>query len=146
MFAASAWLHAAARIATCSLLLGSTGVHAMWAALDDETLVGSSDLIVVGEWQEVSPAAAEENLQGRIVVSAVLKGRHGKTPIRIMHSPGKGLRSGNDLVFRTGDQGLWLLRRAPGHEGAYLIDHPQRFVSAAGGEQRIRALKQLIRP
>lgn len=118
----------------------------MWAALDDETLVASSDLIVIGEWQAPNPASAAENLQGRIVVSAVLKGRQGLTAIPVAHSAGKGLRSSNDLVFRTGDQGLWLLRRAPGQTDAYLIDHPQRFVPAAGGEQRIRTLKQLIRP
>lgn len=119
----------------------------MWAALDDEALVASSDLIVIGEWQTPGPAAvmAAENLQGRIAVSAVLKGRQGLTSILVMQGTGKGLRSSNDLVFRAGDQGLWLLRRAPGQAEVYLIDHPQRFVPASGGEQRIRALRQLIR-
>lgn len=118
----------------------------MWAALSDEELIADSDLIVIGVWQEVRlpGGAAEENLQGRIAVSEVLKGRKNLTSIRLAQTSHKLLHSSTDLVFRTGDQGLWLLRQSPGQQDIYLIDHPQRFVPVPGGEQRIRALRRLI--
>lgn len=114
----------------------------MWAPLGDDELVASADLIVVGEWRSdttISGAPAS------IAVSEVLKGKKTLTSVRVEAASSKVARSSTDLVFRTGDRGLWLLRRAPGSADVYLIDHPQRFVPIPGGEQRIQSLRRLLK-
>ena len=120
------------------MLLGSA--NAMWAPITDEELVASADLIVVGEWR-----TAQHGEQGRVAVSEVLKGKKTLTSIRVESAANKVARSSTDLVFHAGDRGLWLLRRAPGPDDVYLIDHPQRFVPSRGGEERIQALRRLLK-
>lgn len=113
--------------------------NAMWAAMSERELIDASELIVMGEWQ-VGPSG-----QSHILVSEVLKGPAGLRSV-VTAEAASGLRSGSDLERRTGDRGLWFLRRHPDTKTRtlYLADHPQRFVPAAGGEARIRHLRKLI--
>jgi hypothetical protein len=112
--------------------------NAMWAAMSERELIDGSEIIVIGEWQ-AGPG------QPHIVVSEVLRGPPGLRSVPLADAA-SGLRSSNDLDRRTGDRGLWLLRRHPDTKAKplYLADHPQRFVPAAGGEARIRQLRKLI--
>jgi hypothetical protein len=122
---------------------------AMWAALSDDELILSSDLIVMGEWQgqtAVSAASIPEMTMAVIAISEVWKGAGDPVFALIALPSGKIPRSSSDLVFRRGDRGLWLLRLRPGGQGLYLVDHPQRFVPAASGDARIRQLRQLVKP
>ena len=135
----SAWLHAGTCIAICGVLLIGRA-NAMWAPITDEELVASADLIVVGEWR-----TAQHGEQGRVAVSEVLKGKKTLTSIRVESAANKVAHSSTDLVFHAGDRGIWLLRRAPGLTDVYLIDHPQRFVPSHGGEERIQALRRLLK-
>lgn len=121
----------------------------MWAALSDDELIRSSDLVVVGEWQgqtAFSTAPVAEMAIGVIAVSEVWKGAGNPAFALVALPSAKAPRSSGDLVFRRGDRGLWLLRLRPDSQGLYLADHPQRFVPAGGGEQRFRQLRQLIKP
>ena len=110
----------------------------MWATLTDEELVSSSALIVIGEWREISAGAS-----GSIIVTEVLKGKAPPSLV-LTQASGTGLKSSTDLVFRTGDRGLWLLRQAPGNTDLYFVDHPQRFMPLPLNEERLRAIKRLI--
>jgi len=112
--------------------------NAMWAAMSERELIDASEIIVVGEWQ---PGPG----QPHILVSEVLKGPAGLRSLPLADTA-SGLRSSSDPDHRTGDRGLWLLRRHPDSKARplYLADHPQRFVPAAGGEARIRQLRKLI--
>lgn len=124
---------------------------AMFAAMTDAELLRTSELIVVGRFvgsTDFTPPGSSTPMHlGAIVPSEVLKGP-GDTDLLLIELPRRDApRSGSDIAFRPGDQGLWLLRRrANDGTGAYLADHPQRFVRAAGGEARIEALRRLLKP
>ncbi|MDE2600245.1 MAG: hypothetical protein KGL40_11550 [Rhodocyclaceae bacterium] len=119
----------------------------MWAPLSDEELLRSSDLIVMGEWQgQVAFSAGSSDMEvGVVLVNEAWKGG---TPafVLIALPASRTLRSSSDMTFRRGDRGLWLLHLQPGSKGLYLVDHPQRFVPSTGGEQRMRQLRQLLKP
>ena len=118
----------------------------MWAAMSDEELVSSSELIVIGEWIEYPSIKGNAvSGSGAIAISKVLKGK-ATASVSVAQTPGTAPHSSTDLIFHAGDRGLWLLRQMPENKEIYLIDHPQRFVPAAGGEERIRALTRLISP
>lgn len=120
----------------------------MWAPLSDEDLIRGSDLIVVGEWQgqvAFATTGTAEMEVGVVIVSETLKGS--SSPFVLVALPAsRAPRSSSDTAFRRGDRGLWLLRLQPGGKGLYLVDHPQRFVASSSGAQRIRELRQLIKP
>ena len=126
------------------LLLGSAS--AMWAPIGDDELLARAGLIVVGEWRGAASAdgMSKSGSAGRIAVSEVLKGKRTLTTIRVESAASSSAYSSTDLVFRNGDRGLWLLRRAPGQADVYLIDHPQRFIPIPGGEKRIQTLRRLL--
>lgn len=125
----------------------------MWVAMTDEELLRQSDLIVVGAWiapSELTPgsvtaaasAAAGRMALGGVAVSEVLKGPPGLKQALVLTIPPNAPRSSSDLVRRSGDQGLWLLRLQPGASaGVYLADHPQRFETRP---DKIAALRQLV--
>ena len=115
----------------------------MWAQLDDATLLRSSDLIVMGEWR--GSTTPTDGSVGYLAVTEVLKGVPGTRMVQIA-LPSTQFKSGNDLVYRPGDKGLWLLRRHPENKDQYLADHPQRFVPSAGGDERIKQLRRLLPP
>jgi hypothetical protein len=121
----------------------------MWAGLSDDELIRGSDLVVQGEWQgqtALSMPSVPEIAVGVIAISEVWKGAGNPTFALVALPSSKAPRSSSNLTFRRGDRGLWLLRLQPGSQGLYLVDHPQRFVPLDGGEQRMRQLRQLIKP
>jgi hypothetical protein len=122
---------------------------AMFASMSDAELLAASDVVVVGRLagsSEITPAGSGATLHlGALVPSEVLKGPPGIDLVLIELPRRNAPRSGSDVTFRTGDQGLWLLRRRA-DTGTYLADHPQRFVPAAVGQARIEALRRLLRP
>lgn len=132
----------------CCLFFCGT-VSAMWAALSDDELIRTSDLIVVGEWQGQTTFSAPsfpEAAIGVIAISEVLRGPGNPAFALVILPSDKKPRSSSDPAFHRGDRGLWLLRLKPDSQGLYLVDHPQRFVSGEGESQRIRQLRQLIKP
>lgn len=138
----------AAAVVAAAVFLPGTG-DAMWARLSDEELIAASDLIVTGEWlgetQVRLDGAASTQGVGVIAVSEVLAGKR-DIGFVLVQRPGAGaLRSSSDLEFERGQSGLWLLRAKPGGgQGIYLVDSPQRFVSASRDAQRVAALRRLI--
>lgn len=132
------------------LLLCCAGTSgAMWAALSDAELLRSSDLIVVGEWQGQTaltpgPGGAATSVVGSIRVSEVLKGPEVGFALVALPSA-NGPLSGEDVRFRRGERGLWLLRLRPGSQGLYLADHPQRFVSEKQKHRVLELRQQLSR-
>lgn len=120
----------------------------MWVGMSDQELIDTSDLIVMGEWQDATgqrPPASEGLQLGRIVVSEVLKGPRDVRQVWVVLPGSSSLRASNDLVYRAGDRGLWCLRKSPDH-AFYLADHPQRFVPLIGGETRIREIRKQLSP
>ncbi len=119
----------------------------MWASLSDEELLQKSDLIGMGEWQgetDLLLADKSSHRVGVISVSEVLKGAAATTVVLVSVPAPKALRSSSDLVYRRGDRGLWLLRSRPDNTSLHLADHPQRFVPASGGEERIKQLRRQL--
>jgi hypothetical protein len=133
-----------------SVLLPLSG-WAMWARMSDEDLMASSELVVLGEWIGQSllilPDGARPVTVGGIAVSETLKGPAGTGLALVAIASAEALRSGDDLSFRRGDSGLWLLRPRPGPiRGLYLADHPQRFIRASTGPKEIDALRRRLLP
>lgn len=121
----------------------------MWAQMSDAELLASSDVIVLGEWlgqAEVTlDAGAGPQTLGVIAISEALKGGAAAGFVLVQRPAPGALRSSSDLSFERGQKGLWLLRAKPGGARAiYLVDHPQRFVSAASDAARIAALRASI--
>jgi len=119
----------------------------MFAQMSDEELIRRSDLIILGEWVGQTPlqiAGTAENLVlGAIVISEVVKGPSANSIALIAIAPAAAPRSGDDLSYRRGNRGMWLLRQRPGSTGLYLADHPQRFVSAHDNGVRIETLRRI---
>ena len=119
----------------------------MWVQMSDAELVQRSDLIVQGTWlgqSEVafSPGPGRLNL-GVVAITEVLKGPSASTLVLIVVPGSDAPRSSTDIVYRKGDQGLWLLRARPGgNSGLYLADHPQRFVPSSAGSARIKEIQK----
>lgn len=113
-------------------LLAATGLcHAMWARMTDAELQQHSALVVEGEWlgQGAWPGRADGRQLGAIAVSAALAGKAEPGSLVFVARPPAGRPiADTDLSFRRGDRGLWFLKRAPGGDEAYLVDHPQRFL------------------
>jgi hypothetical protein len=132
----------------CSGLFGG-GALAMWEKMSDAELLQRSDLIVVGTWQGLalppSGSAAVTPTVGVVAVSEVLKGPATTTRALVVVPAPDAPRSSNDLYYRVGDTGLWLLRKRPGEQAnLYLADHPQRFVPAATEAARIEVLRKML--
>lgn len=119
----------------------------MWVGMSDQELIDTSDLIVMGEWQDAGsqrPTGSDGLLLARIVITEVLKGPAELRQAWVLVSGNPQLRASSDLGYRTGDRGLWLLRKSSDHKAFYLADHPQRFVPAQGGEARIQQLRRRL--
>ena len=115
----------------------------MWAKMSDAELIAQSDLIVVGEWVGQSAISLHGTARslGAVAVSEVLKGDPRQT-LALISLPASDAPVASDrVVFKRGDKGLWLLRRADA-PGLYLADHPQRFVPA--GSAGIESLRKAI--
>jgi hypothetical protein len=124
----------------------SFSLHAMWASLTDDELIKSSELIVMGEWlgETTFTAAGRDAMTvGVVSVSEVLKGAP-TTRVVLIVQPSTSLKSSTDIAFKRGDRGLWLLRPQPNSKGLFLADHPQRFVPAATGQERIQQLRKKL--
>lgn len=122
---------------------------AMFARMSDEELIRRSDLIVIGEWVgqssvQVADTSAPLEL-GAVAIAEVLKGAPAQSLVLVATAAADAPRTGDDITYRRGDRGVWLLRLRPGGgKGIYLADHPQRFVPEAGGAARIEGLRRLI--
>lgn len=128
----------------------------MWAPMSNDELVRSSDLIVFGQWMgqtalEVPAAGGTAPIAvafGVIAVEQVYKGQAGLGPVLVATRSPTALRSSDEINYRAGQRGLWLLRRKPGDlstgsAGLFLADHPQRFV-AAGDSARLAEIKKRL--
>lgn len=118
---------------------------AMWVALSDAELIAQSDAIVLGALTGSEPVAGQ--VLGRIEVRAVLKGAAAARVVHLAMAPAGVARSGSDIRYQAGQDGLWFLRlRNPAEPGIYLADHPQRFVPAARAQAQADAVRQALRP
>lgn len=123
--------------------------QAMWAKLQDAELIAQSSVIVmaelIGETQITLPAQDTALRLGVLQVTETLQGS-GLPPFLLLVLPSAtGLRSSTDIVYHSGQRGVWFLRPSPaaGH-GLYLADHPQRFLSAAESQAQIATIRQLL--
>jgi len=121
----------------------------MFAQMSDEELIRRSDLIVVGEWVGQSGVVVSETAGplelGAISIAEVLKGAPGQSLALVATVAPGAPRTGDDVTYRRGDKGVWLLRLRQGSaKGIYLADHPQRFIPEAGGAAHIAALRRLM--
>ena len=139
---------AALAMGSACVMLPST-VVAMFAASSDDELIQRSSLIVLGTWVGQTElrlqGMAETVALGVISVSETLKGTAGQSLVFVAVPKPGAPRSGSDILYRRGDQGLWLLHSQPGAPtSVYLADHPQRFVSAASASARIETLRKAL--
>lgn len=116
----------------------------MFAPMSDEELIRHSDLVIVGEWLgQTSLAIDSTRLElGVIRIGEVLKGSPGAAVALVPCPAPDAPRSSSDLRFKRGDAGVWFLRNHPRIAGAFVLDHPQRFV--VGPPARIDALRRQL--
>ncbi len=130
---------------------GWNGAHALWAGLSNSELIEASDLIVVGTLGEftrvTNPVDGRKRTVGVIEIERVLKGDPGaKTVWLDGPQPGTPLSS-SDIVYKTGQKGLWFLRLlTPGRGAIYTADHPQRFVPFSSAGPNIEAVRKYLEP
>lgn len=122
---------------------------AMFAQIDDDELVRTSELIALGEWVGQSPITQGGKTLPRdigvIALAEVLKGPPATVAL-VAAPPTHGPRSSADIAYRRGDKGLWLLRRYPGGPiDLYAADHPLRFVAASAAARIAELRKRLGR-
>ncbi len=111
-----------------------------FAPYSEADLVTRSDLVVVAELTDRTravtgpgdtPIGFGYQLQV-LAVDEVLKGAlptPGSMELGLLVPSPEAPRSGEDILYRSGQRGLWFLRaRSPGERGPYLADHPQRFL------------------
>lgn len=146
------------RLGAAAMLLGLLPLQpvvqpamAMFARFTDAELLQGSDLIALGEWVGQASSSAGSGFDvGTLRITELLRGPAGLQQAQVLVRAPGGPRTGNEINFRPGDRGLWLLRLQPGSGGAssppgsaprYLADHPQRFERDT---QRIEALRRLL--
>lgn len=101
---------------------------AIWESMTVEDLVQQSDLIVVAELGESRPVSPGAHEIGVLRVSEVLVGpRDLRTAALGVRRKG-GLVASDEIVYRSGQRGIWFLKRAAGDAQYYLADHPQRLM------------------
>jgi hypothetical protein len=128
--------------------LGTGQGHAMWTKASDDELVKSSALIVeatyTGQSAFSADAGASRMTLGVLRVQKVLRGDPA-TELVFIRVPTIGLlRKSDDIVFTSGQQGLWFLRADSAYPGLYLADHPQRFVPDAQASEKVRLIQDLL--
>jgi hypothetical protein len=137
-------------LALLAALLPGVGL-AMFAEMSDAELLQGSVLVVMGTWigeDTVTLSGGERSAQiGVVAITEVLKGAPGQTVALVAVPHPTGPRTGSDIRYRKGEQGLWLLRPHRGSTGGlYLADSPQRFVPMPAGAARIQTLRKALAP
>ena len=122
---------------------------AMWEELTDSQLCAQSDVIVEAEYlgqTRVDVASTAKSVWlGVLKVEAVLKGDSRQSVILLAVPSPEGPRSSSDIVFKSGQKGLWFLSaRSADDSGIYAIDHPRRFVDAARVGDRKDAIRAIL--
>lgn len=113
---------------------------ASWAALEDEALQASA-LIVSGTLLDIQRIAPDGQAAYTLGIIKVWQCYQGPTsPVVLLQLPEMPAH-GAALHFKTGQEGLWLLRPARGLPGVYRADHPQRFVSKTEQGALLRRLR-----
>ena len=120
----------------------------MWTEAGDDKLVKSSALIVEATYtgqSAFSPDAGSSHLTlGVLRVTRVLQGDPA-TELVFLRVPTLGLpRKSDDIIFTSGQHGLWFLRADDAYPGLYLADHPQRFVPEAKANEKIRSIQESL--
>ena len=121
----------------------------MWTGTSDDELVKSSALIVEATYagqSAFSPVAGASSrlTLGVLRVHKVLQGDPA-TELVFLRVPAIGLlRKSDDIVYTSGQHGLWFLRADDAYPGLYLADHPQRFVPDAQVTEKIRSIQEWL--
>jgi hypothetical protein len=111
------------------------GGAAIWAPMTLQELVAQSELIVVGEIGSVREQAGSPYDIASIKVEETLlapPGMAGLTEARLLLPSRRGPISSDTITYKTGQRGVWFLRRAAARDAAskeagYFADHPHRF-------------------
>ena len=154
--------HGAARSIARAALLGvlalSSAVQADWATITPQELARSAEIIVTGEYlgqqnQVQLPGAAQKLNIGVVRVEQWFKApkvdgdaNNSLPPVVLVVAPlprANGAVSSVDVPLKTGQRGLWYLRKQG--EGLYRVDRPDRFVNAdsAAASAHLKLLQPL---
>ena len=130
------------------LALWWSEAHAMWVQMSDDQLIEESEVIAVGELRAIETMAGADGAAktvGVLRLSDVLKGAvaDGEVYLKVPQ-PGAPISS-SDIVFKTGQAGLWYLHRTDQDGGlVYSADHPQRFVPLDPSDPMIEQLRKRL--
>jgi hypothetical protein len=136
------------RLAALILLSVSFCINAMWVRMSDEDLVKASQVIVKATLVEIKTidlqGAKGSSRLGTLRVEKTYKGVPELTDIQLALPPEPRLHSSTDIIYQTGQTGLWFLREQEAGSGLYLADHPQRFWPNTE-EERLAGLLEALR-
>ncbi len=129
-------------------LLIVTAVEAKWARLSNEELIERSQLIVAATLVAGEDGSFE--LQGMPVAILrairIYRGQADGTQIYLKLLPKGKPISSSDLVYRSGQSGIWFLKESEYGSGIFYIDHPQRFWPLEREPLLLQLLKQRSSP
>lgn len=131
-----------------TLILVPAITNAMWVKLSDIELVKQSDVIITAELignTQVTINQAKTAI-GILKVEKVLKGDKNQTVILLALPSHEGPLKSDDIFYKTGQNGLWLLRerKTKGESGIYLADHPQRFLSVEYADDQKKRIQKIL--
>ena len=128
-------------------LVWATNTQAMSAGMSDESLIRHSQLIVKATYIGQSQVRLNETgnvlTLGVLNVDDTLKGNKQEV-IFIQLPPVHGPHKSDDIVFRSGQYGLWFLKENRPQQNIYSIDHLQRFIPEKQFGNRIPSLLKLL--
>lgn len=123
--------------------------NAMWAKLSDKELIEKSEIIITAELighTEVTINQINYNV-GILKVGEVLKGDTDQTALLLVMPSSKGPHKSDDILYKRGQKGLWLLRERKNEEeaGLYLADNPQRFTPEEYADDQIKEIRRILK-
>jgi hypothetical protein len=131
-----------------TLILVPAITNAMWVKLSDIELVKQSDVIITAELIGNTQVTINQakTVIGILKVEEVLKGDKNQTVILLALPSHEGPLKSDDIFYKTGQNGLWLLRerKTKGESGIYLADHPQSFITMERAGGQIKSIQKIL--
>lgn len=109
----------------------------MYARLSESELIARSQVIVKGRYLgqiRVDFEWGKSVLVGAIEVESVLKGDAGLKVVYCKAKEANNRLNSEDIAYKEGQAGLWLLAAIPEKPGLHEANHPQRFVPEGDSE------------
>lgn len=115
------------------IFLPASRLEAIWAPVPLEILIDEADVVVQGKVVAIEKADLEINGRAHdlavVEVDAALKNILGMMKlmqVRIAQPAAGGLGVSTDIRFREGQDGIWILNKAPDRD-IYHVNHPFQF-------------------